>query len=294
MKTCPVSVIIPYYNSENTIVRSVASVLDQTRPPAQIICVNDASTDRSLERLEKFLEGHPAKDTVTLINLPENSGVYVARNIGLKNATEPYLAFQDGDDFWHPQKLEIQYAFFEKDPDLALSCHGVKYHSGSVASLERFAKDYTPSIKRLKDAHVLFRNVMITISIMIKKPENLEFDETKRRGSDMLFWLEIVLRGGKAIWIRDYMSFTAKPLYGAGGLSGNIWKAEMAQQDNLHKLWVRGYISLWYSLFLRAFSFAKMIRRYMIYIIRTLKGEDPSPQTINPPVRRLSLFGHFF
>ena len=125
---------------------------------------------------------------------------------------------------------------------------------------------------------------------MMKKPENLKFDVSKKRGSDMLFWLETVLGGGKAMWIRENLSYTAKPLYGAGGLSGNIWKSEMAQQDNLKKLWQRGYISAWYCLVLRLFSFAKMIRRYFIYIARVIKGKDPNPQSINPPVRRRLAF----
>ncbi|MAE51807.1 MAG: hypothetical protein CMH27_08350 [Micavibrio sp.] len=285
---CPVSVILPCYKAADTIAMALKSAAFQTRPPAEIIIMDDGSPDNSRAVIENTIKEIDNQTPSKIIFLPfeKNRGVYPVRNDGLREASQPYLAFLDADDYWHPQKLEIQYLFFERDPDLALSCHGVKYRDGGPETLDAFADDHEHSTKILKNANVLYRNVMVTISIMIKKPENLLFDESKPRGSDMLFWLEIVLRGGKAMWIRDYMSFTAKPLYGASGLSGNIWKAEMAQQDNLNKLWKRGYISLPYSLFLRAFSFAKMIRRYIIYILRVMKGKDPNPATVNPPVRR--------
>lgn len=289
---CPVSVILPCYKSADTVAMALKSAAFQTRPPAEILILDDGSPDNSKAVIENTIKDIQDKTPSKIRFFPfeKNRGVYVVRNEALRQSTQPFIAFLDSDDYWHPQKLEIQYSFFEKDPDLALSCHGVKFRDGIPDTLDRFETHYEPSTKILKHANVLFRNVMITISVMIRKPDNLEFDESKKRGSDMLFWLETVLKGGKAMWIRDYMSFTAKPLYGAGGLSGNIWKSEMAQQDNLDKLWKRGYISLPYSLFLRLFSFAKMIRRYFIYALRVIKGKDPSPETINPPVRRRFAF----
>ncbi len=291
-KTCPVTVILPCYKAADTVAMALKSAAFQTTPPTEILILDDGSPDNSRAVIENTIKEieHHTPSRIRFFPFDKNRGVYAVRNDALRESTQPFLAFLDSDDYWHPQKLEIQYKFFENDPSLALSCHGVRFRDGTPDSLPRFEKDYDPSTKILKDTHVLFRNVMITISIMIRKPENLTFDESKPRGSDMLFWLEIVLRGGKAMWIRDYMSFTAKPLYGAGGLSGNIWKAEMAQQDNLHKLWQRGYLSLWYSLLLRGFSFAKMIRRYLVYSLRVMKGSDPNPETINPPVRRRLAF----
>lgn len=290
--TCPVSVILPCYKAADTVSMALKSAAFQTRPPAEIIILDDGSPDNSKVIIENTITEIKDKTPSVIKFFPfqENRGVYPVRNDGLREATQPYLAFLDSDDYWHPQKLAIQYSFFEKDPDLALSCHGVKFRAGGPETLDKFERDYQPSTKILKNRNVLFRNVMVTISIMIKKPEDILFDESKPRGSDMLFWLEIVLRGGKALWIRDYMSFTAKPLYGASGLSGNIWKAEMAQQDNLYKLWQRGYIGIPYSLFLQAFSFAKMLRRYVLYYMRLMNGKDPNPETINPPVRRRFVF----
>ena len=290
--TCPVSVILPCYKAADTVAMALKSVAFQTRPPVEILILDDGSPDNSKTVIENTIKEIEDKtpSKIRFFAFEVNRGVYPVRNDALRESTQPYLAFLDSDDYWHPQKLEIQYGFFEKDPTLALSCHGVKYRDGTPETLERFADDYEPSIKYLKNTNVLFRNVMITISIMVKKPDDLVFDESKPRGSDMLFWLEVVLRGGKAMWIRDYMSFTAKPLYGASGLSGNIWKAEMAHQDNITKLWQRGYIPFWYCGILKAFSFAKMVRRYVIYGVRIMKGRDPNPETINPPVRRRFVF----
>jgi glycosyltransferase involved in cell wall biosynthesis len=96
-----VSVIIPVFNRENTIARSIDSVFSQTYQPIELIVVDDGSTDSTVNILLEY--GHKIK----LIQQP-NKGPSAARNTGVANAEGEIIAFLDSDDTWHPTKLERQ------------------------------------------------------------------------------------------------------------------------------------------------------------------------------------------
>ena len=122
--------------------------------------------------------------------------------------------------------------------------------------------------KRLTERWVLWRNVMVTISVMIRNNKEFRFRTDKRRGSDMGMWLSIVLSGRKALYLPEELAFTRKPLFGAGGLSGNLKKAEIAQQRNLKDLENQGYISPRYYNVLSLWSHLKYRRRTLIVATR--------------------------
>lgn len=105
-----ISCIIPAWNAEKFIARSVASVLDQTRPVDEVIVVDDGSTDATAQIVEA-IEG------VTLLR-QENAGVAAARNHGIKKATGNIICFNDADDLWMQKKLETQMKAIEKDSKL--------------------------------------------------------------------------------------------------------------------------------------------------------------------------------
>lgn len=94
------SVVIPLYNKEKYIARTIQSVLDQTWSYFEIVVVNDGSTDNSVEVVEKFKD-----ERIQIIHQP-NNGVSVARNNGMKAAKYNWIAFLDGDDEWKPEFLE--------------------------------------------------------------------------------------------------------------------------------------------------------------------------------------------
>jgi glycosyltransferase involved in cell wall biosynthesis len=98
-----ISVIIPAYNAAATIETAVRSALDQTYPAAEVIVVDDGSTDATAELVSR---NHPG---VRLLR-QENRGCGQARNTGARAATGEWLAFLDADDAWLPQKLERQAA----------------------------------------------------------------------------------------------------------------------------------------------------------------------------------------
>ena len=91
-----VSVIIPVYNVEPYLEKCLDSLINQTLKDIEIICINDCSTDNSLNILEQFKN---KDERIKLINLKENKGAAIARNEGLKIAKGEYLGFVDPDDY---------------------------------------------------------------------------------------------------------------------------------------------------------------------------------------------------
>jgi len=110
-KTPAVSVIIPTYNRAHLLGRSIHSVLGQTYKDFELIVVDDGSTDNTEEVMSNFSD-----DRIRYIRRMKNEGASVARNTGIEIARGEYIAFQDSDDEWLPEKLEKQVTILEKAP----------------------------------------------------------------------------------------------------------------------------------------------------------------------------------
>ena len=100
MSTTPkVSVIIPVYNVEDYLRQCLDSVINQTLKDIEIICVDDGSTDKSLEILHEYEK----KDSRITVLTQKNQYAGVARNVGMSVATGKYFVFLDSDDFFEPE-----------------------------------------------------------------------------------------------------------------------------------------------------------------------------------------------
>ena len=105
-----VSVIIPCYNAEKNLIQCMDSIISQTLEQLEIICVDDGSTDATLE----ILRDYQAKDPRVRVIRQKNAGAGAARNAGLECACGTYLLFLDADDFFEPDMLEKAVAAAEK------------------------------------------------------------------------------------------------------------------------------------------------------------------------------------
>lgn len=105
-----ISVIVPTYNRAHLISRSIQSVLAQTYNDFELIVVDDGSTDNTEEVVRALNDRR-----ISYLKHSGNRGVSAARNTGIKAARGSYIAFQDSDDEWLPQKLEKQMALFQQD-----------------------------------------------------------------------------------------------------------------------------------------------------------------------------------
>jgi glycosyltransferase involved in cell wall biosynthesis len=120
-----ISVVIPVYNAEKTILQTINSVLNQTFSDFELIIINDGSTDNTLNRLEEI------QDKRLCVYSIENKGVSAARNRGIGESKSPYISFIDADDVWAPRKLEMQLEKLEKNPDA-----GVAYSWTAVIDMD--------------------------------------------------------------------------------------------------------------------------------------------------------------
>ena len=100
-----VSVVMPIYNAYEYLRPAIDSVLDQTLGEIELICVDDGSTDRSLDILKEYKD----KDERVRILTENNAGPSFARNKGLARARGDYVIFLDADDFYEPTLLEKLY-----------------------------------------------------------------------------------------------------------------------------------------------------------------------------------------
>jgi glycosyltransferase involved in cell wall biosynthesis len=103
-----VSIIVPTYNRGRLIARSVKSVLNQTYQDFELIIVDDASTDNTEEVVSSFNDKR-----IRYVRHKENRGEAAARNTGIKAARCDYIAYQDSDDEWLPEKLAKQMKLLE-------------------------------------------------------------------------------------------------------------------------------------------------------------------------------------
>lgn len=129
-----ISVVIPAYNRKSTIRYCLESVLRQTVGPFEIIVVDDCSTDNTVDIVKSFSDLR-----IRCITLDENSGAQVARNCGIREAKGEWIAFNDSDDEWLPEKLEKQLTALAKvdfDPMTVVHGNGLlnNHQNGRVSS----------------------------------------------------------------------------------------------------------------------------------------------------------------
>ena len=112
-----ISVIIPLYNAENTILAALDSVKNQEGDfDFEIMVINDGSTDKSAEKVQQFIDENPQLK-IQLIH-QENKGVSSARNAGLRSAKGEWIAFLDSDDVWLPHKTKVMMKVLTENPEI--------------------------------------------------------------------------------------------------------------------------------------------------------------------------------
>ena len=113
--TVDITVFIALYNAQKYIEQTINSVLNQTFTNFEILIINDASTDDSIKIVEKFKDNR-----IRLLHNKTNKGICLTRQRGIEEAKGKYIAIIDSDDLAMPSRLEKQFLFLEKNPEIAL------------------------------------------------------------------------------------------------------------------------------------------------------------------------------
>ncbi len=117
-----VSVVVPIYNAYDYLAIALDSILDQTLREIEVICIDDGSTDRSIDIIKKYREN----DSRVRIVTENNAGVSTARNKGIARVRGEYVIFLDADDFYEPTLLEKLYNLAkEQNLDIALARYDI-------------------------------------------------------------------------------------------------------------------------------------------------------------------------
>jgi glycosyltransferase involved in cell wall biosynthesis len=220
-----VSVVIPTYNSAPLVVEAVSSVLAQTKPAAEVIVVDDGSTDDTSDRLAQF------GSSLRYIH-KENGGVSSARNCGIAAATGDLIAFLDADDVWHPRKLEFQQAALARRPELGLLGTGFYTWPGIVPDVpSTLVEDY----KEILLDELIVGNCLGTSSIMVRADilrTAGSFDLTLQGPEDRDMWIRLARLTPVAILRMPLSGYRFTP----GSLSKNAARMELGERAILRKL----------------------------------------------------------
>jgi glycosyltransferase involved in cell wall biosynthesis len=265
MATAPVSAVIPCFRCADTIGRAVGSIAAQTLQPAEVILVDDGSGDGTLERLHALAAAH-ASGWIKVVALPENRGAADARNAGWAAATQPYLAFLDADDAWHPRKIEIQYGYMQAHPELALCAHRHEVLDSPEVP-DRPVSDV--SAERVPRASLLrSNNFFAPTMMMLKRALPQRFLSGRRHVDDHLLWMQIVCSGHDLVRLSLRLAYTYKRPFGESGLSGQLWTMERSELANYWILRREGAIGLGATVGLSLWSLAKFGRRLVLVSLR--------------------------
>ncbi|WP_394675137.1 glycosyltransferase family 2 protein [uncultured Chryseobacterium sp.] len=258
-----VSVVIPLYNAEGTIVRSLESVINQTyQGSVEIIVVNDGSKDNSKIEVEKFIENN-STIKIKLIN-QENGGVSKARNTGLKNAEGDFIALLDSDDAWFEEKLLEQIKILDSNSSidfLGTSFEGFGLRSRKIGELVKI---------EFKD--LLFKNYFQPSTIIFKRKVLDDigyFDEDQRYAEEGNYFMRVAKKFNCYFLNQNLIFFgDGKAGFGESGLSANLKEMEKGELKNLKFAYEKGWINSFLYFITVCFSIIKYIRRILIVKFR--------------------------
>jgi len=257
----PVSVIIPCWRCAGSIGQAVASVAAQTRRPYEVILIDDASGDGTLETLYQLASQYPA-DWIKVIARESNGGPGLARNTGWAAAASLYIAFLDSDDAWFPEKIARQTAWMEAHPEAILSAHQtILWRLGDPIPA---VPDMLPAC-RINLLKMLWFNRFPTRTVMIRRDIALRFGQLSH-SEDYLLWLEIVASGAPCYLIQAVMACCFRPEFSPGGYSGQLWRHERCELVAFASLWAKGGLGFATWIIVSAWSLIKFLRRAAIML----------------------------
>lgn len=215
-----VSVVIPCFNAQDTIIETLQSVMEQSYRDFDIIVVDDGSTDNTAMRVWEFRETLSACGIVLHLISQKNRGVSAARNRGVRESTADYIAFLDADDRWSQDKLEVHMQHMQNDKQIGISYGAVRF----LDHLGQFTNNCSTVETNPTMAQFFASNPAITTSNIVIRRDCFNqlggFDETMSFAEDQ----ELVLRvmSSASFTVKGIEQETAQYRTSIGGLSANL------------------------------------------------------------------------
>lgn len=260
-----ISVVIPMYNAEKTIVKVLNSVTQQSFLPIEIIIVNDGSTDNSLQIVQDYIKDNKVVP-IQLID-KKNGGVSSARNIGMQRSKGEWIALLDSDDEWLPNKLQRQKTIIETNPKIDFL--------GTTRNQEiikRILWKKLGTLTKITPKNLMVRFVFVVPTVIFKR-KILEtvgfFDESQKYAEEGNYFIRIA-SCNECYLLNESLVITGggKAHFGESGLSGNIVEMEKGELQNLKFSYKNKIINSFEYVLLIIFSVLKFVRRWIIVKLR--------------------------
>lgn len=178
-----VSVVIPCFNGEQFLGEALASAQAQTLPVAEILVIDDGSTDGSAALAASF--GAPVR-----VVSQRNAGESVARNRGFDLARGDWIAFLDADDVWRPEKLAASAALLGPG---VVCVHTAYFKFGAAAGV--VDRSSLPPSTRYRPRYVALHNFLLPSTALVRRDVRARFPTWTRHGEDLLFFLDLLGEG---------------------------------------------------------------------------------------------------
>ena len=191
MKSSLVSIIVPFYNAENYIKKTIDSVLCQTYQHFEIIVINDGSTDYSSSIIKTIKD-----DRIHLVE-QENQGVSSSRNKGIAMAKGEFVVFLDADDLLHPSFLEKRIFRLSKSAAIACASNVIlvdEKGNKKEDSNKYIAANKSSQILEFNDGIITCPSSYLFKTEFIKK-HKITFNKNLQSSADKYFLLEVLKQG---------------------------------------------------------------------------------------------------
>ena len=268
-----VSVVIPYYNNEKTIIRAIESVRNQLYKNLELTLIDDGSSDNSYSLVENYLLTNKLEFDVRHIK-QKNSGPSIARNKGILLAKGKYVAFLDADDSWEKEKVKVQMDILDKHPNIDML--GCNFYINDLTNNKKnrhyFVKE---PLRKITFNDMLYKHFYATPCVIVKKDVIIDcgmFNNKQKYMEDSLLFTKIV-RKYNAYMSNDFLVNTYKNSFGESGLSGNLNCMQKFELINFKTLYKENNnsnnkMSLTTFVFCNLFSILKFVRRKILVILR--------------------------
>lgn len=258
-----ISIIIPVYNSANSIISTLESVRHQSYKNFEIIIIDDGSQDLSVHIINDYIDTYRHLD-IKMIS-QKNQGVSKARNVGIKMATGSWIALLDSDDKWAVNKLERQLQILNSHPSIDfLGANRKGEHFNTFLNIKFNV------LTKISSKILLYKNFFVTSTIIFKKDIVKEiglFDENQRYCEDAKYFIEIANKKQSYLLNESLVSTGNGEIhFQEKGLSSNLWGMQKGEIKNLNFALKNKIINLWDYFLMLTFSFLKYFRRiWMVF-----------------------------
>lgn len=219
------SIVIPAYNAAPTIAKAIASAMQQTIMPKEIIVIDDYSTDATVSTVNQIIEHNQSSIKIILYQQSQNKGPASARNRGWQLATGDVICFLDSDDIFVSNKLEFLELYWPPNANIVINAFA--HETTNKCNDNQWVTLSTWSIIKSNKAQ--------GSSINIKRDIDLHFPEEQYFAEDLEFAL-LASTQYPLFYTSTILTQTSRPQLTVGGLSGNTWQMRKGELRAFRKL----------------------------------------------------------